>query len=443
MQEKIPHSVRAEQSFLGSLMLNNSAWELIIGKIREEDFYIEKHRIIFNHIAKLANSNNPLDVVTVAELLERTGYLEEAGGFQYVGQLVQDTPTAENIEHYAAIIKDTHVLRKVISAGSRISQCGYETNGISSEETLGEVEQIVLDIRDAAKRVDSVSSIGDIMSSVITRVEELHQNPSPLTGIPTGFDEIDRITSGLQNSDLIIVAARPAMGKTSLAINIAESVAMSTARPVMVFSMEMSREQLGYRMISSIGRLDQGKLRAAKLVGDEWQRLGEAATRLKACKLYIDDRPVISPAEIRATAKRIKRENGDLALIVVDYLQLMSDNVGSENEVTKLTNISRGLKAIAKEMNVPVIALSQLSRKPDDRQNHRPMMSDLRGSGSIEQDADIIMFIYRDEVYSPNSPDKGLAEIILGKHRNGENGTVKLVFLGQYTKFENFYGQVR
>ncbi|MEI6412719.1 MAG: replicative DNA helicase [Pseudomonadota bacterium] len=438
-----PHSLIAEQAILGGLMLDIQAWERITGKVGEQDFYRREHRLIFRAITSLADRNQPFDVVTVGEELEGLGQLDEVGGFPYVGSLAQETPTAANILAYAEIVREHSVLRQLISVGTTIANSAFRPEGRRTNALLDDAERQVFEIADQQTRGGGgLQPIKQVLARVVERIEILWQQDSPITGVATGFKDFDEMTGGLQPSDLIIIAGRPSMGKTTLALNIAENIAIRSHRPVAIFSLEMSAEQLGTRMLSSLGRIDQKRLRSAKLKDEEWPKVVSAMALIKDVKLFIDDSGGLMPTEVRARSRRVMREQGDLALIVIDYLQLMEAPGEHDNEVSKLTIISRSLKALAKELHVPVIALSQLSRKPDDRANRRPVMSDLRGSGSIEQDADVVVFIYRDEVYNEKSPDKGIAEIIIGKQRNGPIGTTKLTFLGQFTKFENFVSDI-
>ncbi|QIK37457.1 replicative DNA helicase [Caldichromatium japonicum] len=443
-----PHNLHAEQSLLGGLLLDNSAWERIADLVREKDLYRREHRIIFAAIARLADGNQPFDVVTLAETLEREGRLDEAGGLPYLGMLVNQTPSAANIQAYARIVRQTSVRRQMITAGTAIADNAYHPQGRDSAELLDEAEQLVFAIAEQeARGCSGFQSIRQLLNQAIERIDTLYQRAEPITGLSTGFTDLDQMTSGLQPSDLIIVAGRPSMGKTSFAMNIAEHIAIQTRRPVAVFSMEMPGDSLAMRLMSSLGRIDQHRVRTGKLEDDEWPRLTSAVNLLSETAIFIDDTPALTPIEVRARARRLKREQGDLALIVLDYLQLMQAPGAGENRATEISAISRALKGLARELSVPVIALSQLNRSLEQRPNKRPVMSDLRESGAIEQDADLIIFIYRDEVYHKDSPDKGVAEIIIAKQRNGPIGTLKLTFLGQYTKFENYiddyYGEGR
>jgi replicative DNA helicase len=436
-----PHSVEAEQSVLGGLLLDNNAWERLADILQESDFYRHDHRLIFRHVIGLLEQGKPADAITVAEALENAGELQNVGGLAYLGALVQNTPSAANIRRYGEIVRERSVMRQLVEVGTHIAEGAYNPLGRSARQLLDEAESRVFEIAEAsAKGQQGFQPIGTLLTEVVERIDTLYNrdNPSEVTGIPTGYADLDRMTSGLQPGDLVIVAGRPSMGKTAFSINIAEHVAIESGKPVAVFSMEMSGVQLVTRMIGSVGRLDQHKLRTGRLEEDDWQRLAYSVGKLNDATFFIDETPALNSLELRARARRIRRQAGDgLGLIVVDYLQLMSSHSPGENRATEISEISRSLKALAKELHVPVIALSQLNRSLEQRPNKRPVMSDLRESGAIEQDADLILFIYRDEVYNPDSPDKGTAEIIIGKQRNGPIGTVRLTFLGEYTRFEN------
>ena len=436
-----PHSIEAEQAVLGGLMLDNDAYDHVTEVIGEQDFYRHDHRLIFQAISYLANKEQPYDAVTVSEYLNDMGELDNIGGLVFLGGIVQNTPSAANIKAYAGIVRERSVLRQLISVGTRISDTAFNPQGQDSGDILDEAERDVLAIAEQRSRGrKGFENIKDLLNKSLDRIDELFHSQSPLTGISTGFDDFDLQTSGLQPSDLIIVAGRPSMGKTAFAMNLAENAAIKSGEPVAIFSMEMPSDQLAMRMMSSLGRIDQHRIRTGKLEQDDWPRLSSAVSLLSEAPLFIDDTPALTPGELRARARRLKRENdGKLGLIIIDYLQLMqSGGARQENRATEISEISRSLKALAKELEVPVIALSQLNRGLEQRPNKRPIMSDLRESGAIEQDADVIAFIYRDEVYNEDSPDKGVAEIIIGKQRNGPIGTVRLTFRGQYTRFENF-----
>ena len=434
-----PHSIQAEQSVLGGLMLDNQMWDSIADRVGEEDFYRKDHRLIFCAIRDLADKQDPFDVITLSELLEQAGKLEDAGGLAYLGTLAKDTPSAANIVAYADIVRERSVLRQLVHVGTEISNVAFQPEGRDTAEILEYAEQKVFQIAEQRQRGSTgFMPIKTLLATAVDRIETLFQQEGSLTGASTGFNDFDEKTSGLQRSDLIIVAGRPSMGKTSFAMNIAENVAIKGDKPVAVFSMEMPGDQLAMRMMSSLGRIDQHKVRTGNLDDDEWPRMTSAINILAEAKLFIDDTPALSPIDVRARARRLVREHGPLGLIVLDYLQLMQSPGYGENRVNEISHISRSLKALAKEMDVPVVALSQLNRNLEQRPNKRPVMSDLRESGSIEQDADVIAFIYRDEVYNEDSPDKGTAEIIIAKQRNGPIGTTRLTFLGQYTRFENY-----
>ncbi len=433
-----PHSLQAEQAVLGGLMLDNAAWDQVADQVGADDFYRREHRLIFQAIDRLADANRPFDVVTLAEELERAGELDDVGGLPYLAALAEDTPTAANIRAYAEIVREHSVTRQLIRVGTEIAESGFRPEGRKVAELLDEAEQKVFRIAEQRNREgEGFQDIHHLLARTMDRIEELHASDQTITGLSTGFDDFDQMTSGLQPADLIIVAGRPSMGKTTFAMNIAENVAVRSQLPVAVFSMEMPGEALTMRMMSSLGRIDGHRIRTGRLEEDEWPRLTSAINLLDQTRLFIDDTPALTPTELRARARRLMREHGKLGLIVIDYLQLMQAPGAAENRTNEISVISRSLKALAKELDVPVIALSQLNRNLEQRPNKRPVMSDLRESGSIEQDADLVVFIYRDEVYNPESPDKGLAEIIIGKQRNGPIGTVKLTFLGQYTRFEN------
>jgi replicative DNA helicase len=437
-----PHSVEAEQSVLGGLMLENNAMDRVADVINERDFYRADHRAIWRQIAVLINDNKPADVITVAESLDSHNLLENIGGLTYLASLAQNTPSAANIRRYAEIVRERAVLRHLAEVGSEISESAYNPEGRSASDILDAAEAKVFEIKEAgAKSTQGFQPLQPLLVQVVNRIDELYSrdNPSDVTGLATGFVDLDSKTSGLQPGDLIIVAGRPSMGKTAFSLNIAENIALDSSMPVAVFSMEMGAAQLVMRMLGSIGRLDQHKLRTGRIAEDDWHKLTSALGRLNEAPVFIDETPGLTAMEVRARARRLARQNDNkLGLIVIDYLQLMSGNGNGENRATEISEISRSLKGLAKELHVPIIALSQLNRSLEQRPNKRPVMSDLRESGAIEQDADVILFIYRDEVYNPDSPDKGTAEIIIGKQRNGPIGTVRLTFLGEYTKFESF-----
>ena len=438
-----PHSIEAEQSVLGGLLLDNAAWDRIADFVNEDDFYRYDHRIIFQHVVKLINATKPADVITVYEALSSNGKAEEVGGLTYLNALAQNTPSAANIRRYAEIVRDRGVLRKLITVSDEISGQAFNPQGKEVKQLLDEAESKIFAIaEEGARGAQGFQAIQPLLTQVVERIDELYNrdNQNDITGVPTGFLDLDRMTSGLQPGDLVIVAGRPSMGKTAFSLNIGENVAIDSGLPVAVFSMEMGGTQLAMRMLGSVGRLDQSRLRVGKLNDEDWPRLTHAIQKMNEAQLYIDETPALSPIELRARARRLSRQCGKLGLIIIDYLQLMSGNGSGENRATEISEISRNLKGLAKELNCPVIALSQLNRSLEQRPNKRPVMSDLRESGAIEQDADVILFIYRDQVYNPDSPDKGTAEIIIGKQRNGPIGTVRLTFLGEYTKFDNYTG---
>ena len=411
-----PHSIDAEQAVLGGLMLAPGALDNVADRLGEDDFYRKDHRLIWRAINELANKGMPCDAVTLGDWFESNGLAEMVGGAGYLIELANSTPSAANIAAYAEIVREKSVLRQLIDAGTSITEDGY---------------------RGARGKKDSVS-MREAVKDAFKLLTERYQNRGQLTGVSTGFTDLDELTSGLQPSDLIIVAARPSMGKTAFALNIAETAALGSKKAVVVFSMEMSSSQLAFRLISSVGRIHQQHLRNGTLEEEDWPRVSNAIALLSEAKIFIDDTPSLSPVELRSRARRLHREHGGLGLIVIDYLQLMQVPGNTENRATEISEISRSLKGLAKELNVPVIALSQLNRSLEQRADKRPMMSDLRESGAIEQDADVIMFIYRDEYYNKESQDKGIAEIIIGKQRNGPTDTCKLTFLGHYTKFVNY-----
>ncbi|HEY3179300.1 MAG TPA: replicative DNA helicase [Casimicrobiaceae bacterium] len=436
-----PHSLEAEQSVLGGLLLDNDAADRVGDVAAADDFYTDAHRVIYRHVMQLIANGKPADVVTLAESLSSAQKLDYVGGLAYLGALVQNVPTAANIRHYAQIVRDRSILRQLAATAGEIADTAYNPLGRSAKMVLDEAEAKVLHIAEQGSRgAQNFHEIGKLLASVVDRIETLYNrdNPSDVTGVPTGFVDLDRMTSGFQPGDLIIVAGRPSMGKTSLALNIGENVALDTGMPVAVFSMEMGASQLALRMIGSVGRLDQHKLRTGRLVAEDWDKLSAALGRLNEAPILIDETPALNAIEVRSRARRLMRQYGKLGLVIVDYLQLMQASTQGENRATELSEISRAMKSLAKELQVPVVALSQLNRSLEQRPDKRPVMSDLRESGALEQDADVILFIYRDEVYKPDSPDKGTAEILISKQRNGPTGKVTLTFRGEYTRFENF-----
>jgi len=436
-----PHSIEAEQSVLGGLLLDNAAFDRISDVLAEEDFYRYDHRLIWQHISRLISLSRPADVITVHESLATSGKAEEVGGLPYLNALAHNTPSAANIRRYAEIVHERSILRKLVTIADEISAAAFNPQGKEARQLLDEAETKVFQIaQEGARGTKGFQEIQPLLAQVVERIDELYHRDgdSDVTGVPTGFTDLDRMTSGLQAGDLIIVAGRPSMGKTSFSMNIGEYVAIEQGLPVAVFSMEMGAVQLAQRMVGSVGLLDQHRMRTGKLTAEDWPRLTHAVQRVQEAQIYIDETPALSPNEVRARARRLARQCGQLGLIIIDYLQLMSGSGSGENRATEISEISRSLKALAKELNCPLIALSQLNRSLEQRPNKRPVMSDLRESGAIEQDADVILFIYRDEVYNPDSPDKGTAEIIIGKQRNGPIGTVRLTFQGASTRFLNF-----
>ncbi|HHW78093.1 MAG TPA: replicative DNA helicase, partial [Xanthomonadaceae bacterium] len=434
-----PHSLEAEQAVLGGLMLDNSTWDQIADRLDESDFYRSDHRLIFRAIRRLSENGKPFDLLTLAEWLEDNNELEDAGGFAYLGILARDTPSAANVRAYGDIVRERAIRRELIRTATEMADSAYDPRGRDSKQLLDDAEKRVFAIAEHGLRAQQgFVSIKDLLASTVERIDILFQRDNPITGIPTGWPDFDDKTAGLQRGDLIVIAGRPSMGKTAFAMNIAEFAAIQVKCPVAVFSMEMPGESLIMRLMSSLGRIDQHKVRTGRLDDDDWPRLTSAVTMLSEARLFIDDSSNLSPNELRARARRLHRQEGQLGLIVVDYLQLMQVPGTNENRATEVSEISRSLKALAKELSVPVLALSQLNRTLEQRGDKRPIMSDLRESGAIEQDADLICFIYRDEVYNPDSPDRGVAEIIIGKQRNGPIGTTRLTFLGQYTRFESY-----
>jgi len=433
-----PHSIEAEQSVLGGLMLDNNAWDTVSEVVTEDNFYRHDHRLVYRTMGKLVNNAQPLDVVTLSEELDRVGELDNAGGLEYLVDLARNTPSASNIRAYAEIVHDRALLRKMITAANEIAENAFHPDGRGSDELLNEAEAKIFQIAEDRPTEGGPQDVNPLLKKAVERIDFLFNNDSDMTGVTTGFDDLDAKTAGLQPSDLIIVAARPSMGKTTFAMNLVENALMAKNKPVLVFSLEMPADQLVTRMLSSLGRIDQTRIRTGALEDDDWPKLTTAVNMMRDKPLFIDDTAGISPNEMRTRARRIVREHGDISLIMVDYLQLMRVKTGNiEGRQAEISEISRSLKALAKELECPVVALSQLNRSLEQRPNKRPVNSDLRESGAIEQDADVIMFIYRDEVYNEDSPDKGVAEIIIGKQRNGPIGTSRLAFIGKYTKFEN------
>lgn len=433
-----PHSVEAEQAVLGGLMLGSQAWDDIVDRVKPVDFYRSEHRVIFQAIAALTQKNTPVDVLTVTEVLRATQHLDEAGGEVYLFELAKNTPTVANILAYADIVRHRSILRQLVQVATEIAESAFAFNGQSGSELLDTAERKIFAIAEQHVTHEGPVNVKQLLAKAIDRVDTLYHSGQTITGLGTGYHDLDELTAGLQPADLVIVAGRPSMGKTMFSMNIAEHAALQSGKPVLVFSMEMPGESLAMRMISSLGRVEQHRLRTGKLKEEDWPRIHSTLGLLADTPLFIDDTPALTPAELRARARRLARETGQLGLIVVDYLQLMQSQSFKENRTAEISDISRTLKALAKELQVPIIALSQLNRGLEQRADKRPVMSDLRESGAIEQDADLILFIYRDEVYNEDSRDKGVAEIIIAKQRNGPIGKIKLTFLGQYMRFENY-----
>lgn len=436
-----PHSVEAEQSILGGLMLDNSGWDRIADLLHGGDFYRRDHQLIFEAIGTLSEKSIPSDAVTVSEHLEKCSQLDDAGGLAYIASLARDTPSAANIKAYAEIVRERSMLRELIRVGGEIAGSAHANDGRGAADLVDEAERKVFEIAERGQRAGTgFIGLRKILPGVIDRLDELSHSEGDITGVATGFQKFDALTAGLHGGELIIIAGRPSMGKTTLAMNIAENAAIAGKVPTAIFSMEMSAEQLAFRMIGSIGRVNQSNLRTGRFSDEDWTRINSAVAIMSQAPIFIDDTPALSPTEIRARARRLKREHG-LGLIVVDYLQLMGISGTRENRATEISEISRSLKALAKELNVPIVALSQLNRGVEQRTDKRPVMSDLRESGAIEQDADLIAFIYREEVYDPDTPRKGVADIIIAKQRNGPIGDFHLTFLGEYTRFENLIAE--
>lgn len=433
-----PQAIEAEQAVLGGLMLSPESINHLGDLLIDADFYLQAHRVIYKAIIELSEKKQPYDAITIGEWLQANNLASQVGGTEYLVDLVSQTPSAANIKAWAEIVREKSILRQMIEAGTVIVNNGFTPDGREIKELLADAEQSVFKIAEQGARAKkSFVAMKDAAKEAYEQIVKRYDNQGSLSGLPSGFKELDKMTSGLQKQDLIILAARPAMGKTTLALNIAEYAAMKTKKAVAVYSMEMSAGQLAQRLLSSIGRINANNLRSGELEDEDWSRLTTAIKQLADTKIFIDDTPALSPHELAFRARRLKREH-DLGLIVVDYLQLMQVPGNKENRATEISEISRSLKALAKELDIPIIALSQLNRGLESRTDKRPIMSDLRESGGIEQDADIILFIYRDEYYNKeNSPDKGLAEIIISKHRNGETGSIKLKFFGEYTRFDN------
>ncbi len=438
-----PHSIEAEQSVLGGLMLDSDAWDKVAEAVVKDDFYSRSHKMIFTAMEALVAAGQPIDLITVSEQLEVEDALEDAGGFAYLGEIAKNTPSAGNILSYAAIVRERAVVREMIKVANEIADAGFNPEGRNSGELLDLAESKVFKIAEQrANANEGPEGIKTILEKTVDKIEELYNNPhNGVTGVSSGFSDLDRMTAGFQSGDLIIVAARPSMGKTTFAMNLCEQAALNEGKPVLIFSLEMPSEQIMMRMLASLGRVDQTKIRTGQLDDDDWARVSSTmGIMLEQGKMYIDDGSGLTPTEVRSRARRIAREHGGLSMIMIDYLQLMQVPALADNRTLEIAEISRSLKALAKELEIPVIALSQLNRSLEQRADKRPVNSDLRESGSIEQDADLIMFIYRDEVYHDDSEHKGTAEIIIGKQRNGPIGRVRLVFQGQYSRFDNYAG---
>ena len=437
-----PHSIEAEQSLLGGLLLDNSAWDRIADIVNETDFYRDDHRRIFRRIRQLVEQAKPADVVTVFEAIEKHNEIEQAGGLAYLSEIANNTPSAANIRRYAEIVHERAVLRRLVAVGDEIAASALNPAGKDVKQLLDQAEAKVFEIAESGARTSQgFVAIQPLLGQVVDRIQELYEqeNPSEITGLPTGFVDLDRLTAGLQPGDLIVIAGRPSMGKTAFALNIAEHVGVDLGLPVAIFSLEMSGPQLAMRFLSSVGRLDAHRIRTGRLNDDEWDKMTVALGKLHNAPIHIDESGALNATDLRARARRLARQfGGKLGLIVIDYLQLMTSTRDGENRATEISEISRSIKALAKELQVPILALSQLSRKVEERNDKRPLMSDLRESGAIEQDADIILMMYREEYYKPDTQEKGVAEVIIGKHRNGPTGMVKLTFLGEYTKFVSF-----
>lgn len=432
-----PHSLEAEQSVLGGLMIANDAWDRVADMVSDADFYRPEHRLIFRRMAQLTEASQPIDVVTLADALAHADELERAGGFAYLAEIARNTPSAANIRAYAVAVRERSSLRALIAAAQAIADSGFHPEGRNSSELLDDAERRITQITEERPKNGGPEPVNPLLKRAVDRIDELFNSDSMITGVSTGFKDLDEMTSGLQKGDMVVVAARPAMGKTTFAMNLVEHAVMSGTKPVIVFSMEMPAEQLIMRLLSSIGRINQTKVRTGKLEDEDWPKLSAAISKLKDRPLFIDDTPALSPNELRSRTRRIAREHGNPALIMIDYIQLMQVTGSTDGRTAEISEISRSIKSMAKEFECPVVALSQLNRGVEQRPNKRPVNSDLRESGAIEQDADIIMFIYRDEVYNEESADKGIAEIIIGKQRNGPIGTARLAFIGKYTRFDN------
>ncbi|MCB1668006.1 MAG: replicative DNA helicase [Pseudomonadales bacterium] len=434
---QLPHSLEAEQAVLGGLMLTNDSFDTVASVISEDDFFGLDHQLIFKTMRRLSSEDKPLDVITLSETLQSANELTRVGGAHYLVELADNTPSSANISAYAQIVLERSIVRQLITAASDIARNGYNPLGKDSGDLLAEAERKLIDIMENRPKHGGFKDVNALLKEAVDRIDQLFNSDEDITGLSTGFSDLDEMTSGWQQSDLVIVAGRPSMGKTSFAMNMVEHAVLKQEKPVLVFSLEMPASQLIIRMMSSLGKIDQTRMRSGNLTEDDWPRLSNAAQRLKDRPLFIDDTSGLTPMEMRNRIRQLYREHGTPGLIMVDYLQLMSGSTPSDGRTQEISQISRELKTIAREYSCPVIALSQLSRNVEQRPNKRPVNSDLRESGAIEQDADVIVFIYRDEVYNEDSQDKGIAEIIIGKQRNGPIGTCRLTFLGKYTRFEN------
>lgn len=438
-----PHSIESEQSVIGGLMLDNKSWDRVAEAVVAQDFYSHNHKKIFEVIGKLAEAGSPVDLITVTEALEQLSELDEVGGFAYLGEIAKNTPSAANIVAYAEIVRERAVVRELIGVAHEIAESGYDPQGRTSADLLDFAESKVFKIAEArANASEGPRDLNDILTSTVDKIEELYKAPNNgITGVSTGFKDLDGMTSGMQPSDLIIVAARPSMGKTTFAMNLCENAALMEDKPVLIFSLEMPSESIMMRMLASLSRVNQTKVRTGELDDEDWARISSTMSMLiDKGKMYIDDGSGLTPTEVRSRARRVARDNGGISMIMIDYLQLMQVPGLSDNRTLEISEISRSLKALAKELGCPVVALSQLNRSLEQRADKRPINSDLRESGAIEQDADLIMFIYRDEVYNEDSQDKGTAEIIIGKQRNGPIGKCRVTFQGEFSRFDNYAG---
>ena len=429
-----PHSVESEQSILGSILLDKEAIITVLETIKPEDFYKEAHKVIYECMVKLNNKSEPIDLITLTEELKKQNQLEDVGGVSYITSLSTIVPTTSNVKYYADIVKEKSVLRKLIKVSNDILNLGYDSS-IKVEDILEKAEKQIFDISQE-KSSEDFQTINSVLMDTYDMIEKLYNNKQDITGITTGFEDLNKKTNGLQRTDLILVAARPAMGKTAFALNLVQNAALKANSSVAVFSLEMSKEQLVQRMLSSQSHVELKKIKTGNLDENDWPRIIDAMSVLSNANIYIDDTPGIKIGELRSKCRKLKIEKG-LDLILIDYLQLMEGDGGNESRQQEISKISRSLKIIAKELNCPVVALSQLSRAPEQRSDHRPMLADLRESGAIEQDADIVMFLYRDEYYHPDSERKNIGEIIIAKNRHGETGSVELVWLGEIQKFAN------